>query len=94
MGDKERLQASLSRLRGTATPRPEWSRCQDYVEGWEEARVGRSSNQLVDLLLARLSGRTLEEVTALSSFQGQVRVCNTLVNNETSENDTALQMKL
>jgi hypothetical protein len=71
MGDKERLQASLSRLRGTATPRPEWSRCQDYVEGWEEARVGRSSNQLVDLLLARLSGRTLEEVTALSGFQGQ-----------------------
>ena len=89
VGDRERLQTSLSRLRGTATPRPEWSRCQGYVEGWEEARVGRSSDQLVDLLLARLSGRTLEEVTALSGFQGQVCVC-LLINNETSENDTSL----
>ena len=45
----------------------------DMFEDWSESSKGRSSDQLVDLLLARLSGQTLEEVTAHSGFQGQVR---------------------
>ena len=72
MGDKERLQTSLSHLRGSATPRPEWARCAGYMEGWEETREGRSSDQLVDVLLAQLSGKTLDEVSTLSGFTGQV----------------------
>ena len=71
--ERDRASSALSHLRGTATPRPEWSRCETFVEGWAESGRGLSSDQLVDLLLARLSGRSLEEVTALSGFQGQVR---------------------
>lgn len=72
VAERDKLTSSLAHLRGTATPRPEWSRCQGYVEDWSEASRGRSSDQLVDLLLARLSGQTLEEVAAHSGFQGQV----------------------
>ena len=73
VGERDRLTSSLAHLRGTATPRPEWQRCGEFVEDWREASDGRSSDQLVDLLIARLSDRSLEEVTALSGFQGKVR---------------------
>ena len=73
VAERDRLSSSLAQLRGTATPRPEWSRCESYVEGWAESSQDRSSDQLVDLLLARLSGKTLEEVAGLSGLQGKVR---------------------
>lgn len=72
VAERDDLSTSLHHIRGTATPRPEWSRCEGYVEGWAETSQGRSSDQLVDVLLAKLSGKTLEEVTAHSAFQGQV----------------------
>lgn len=70
--ERDRLSTSLKHIRGTATPRPEWSRCEGYVEEWAESSQGLSSDQLVDVLLAELSGKTLEEITAHSAFQGQV----------------------
>ena len=70
--ERDGLLASLAHVRGTATPRPEWSRCEGYVEDWSQVSHGRSSEQLVDVLLARISGKTVEELTALSTFPGQV----------------------
>lgn len=72
VAERDDLSSSLTHIRGTATPRPEWSRCEGYVEGWAENSQGCSSDQLVDLLLAKISGKTLEEITAHSAFQGQV----------------------
>ena len=74
VAERDDLSSSLTHIRGTATPRPEWSRCEGYVEDWAERGQGCSSDQLVDLLLAKISGKTLEEVTAHSAYQGQV-VC-------------------
>ena len=73
VAERDSLSSSLSHIKGTATPRPEWSRCERYVEGWGEASQARSSDQLVDLLLAKISSKPLEEVTTESGFQGQVR---------------------
>lgn len=70
--ERDDLRTSLTHIRDTATPRPEWSRCEGYVEDWAESSQGCSSDQLVDLLLTKISGKTLEEVTAHSAFQGQV----------------------
>lgn len=72
VAERDDLSTSLHHIRGTATPRPEWSRCEGYVENWAETSQGHSSDQLVDVLLAKISGKTLEEVTAHSAFQGQV----------------------
>lgn len=72
VAERDDLSSSLTHIRGTATPRPEWSRCEGYVEDWAERGQGCSSDQLVDLLLAKISGKTLEEVTAHSAYQGQV----------------------
>ena len=73
VAERDKLSSSLSHIRGTATPRPEWSRCEVFIEDWSEASQGKSSDQLVDLVIARLSGKTLEEVTAYTGFQGKVR---------------------
>ena len=73
VAERDTLSASLARIRGMATPRPEWSRCEGYVEDWSQVSHGRSSDQLVDVLLARISGKTVEEITALSTFPGEVR---------------------
>ena len=73
VAERDSLSTSLARIRGTATPRPEWSRCEGYVEDWSQVSHGRSSDQLVDILLARISGKTVEEIAALSTFPGQVR---------------------
>ena len=56
VAERDELTSSLTCLRGTVTPRPEWSRCEGYVEDWEESSRGLSSNQLLDLLLTKISG--------------------------------------
>ena len=42
-------------MREGGTPRPDWIRCGHFVEGgntrWNRLMVGKSSNQLLDILL-------------------------------------------
>ncbi|CAF1417330.1 unnamed protein product [Didymodactylos carnosus] len=46
--------------RATFTPRPKWDRCGTIIEGgtvkWKELAIGKTSNELVDLLLNEIIG--------------------------------------
>lgn len=55
--------------------RPEWDRCADFVEGgaekWQELTDGRTSDEIVDVLVAQLTGKSLEDVQQAEYFEGQ-----------------------
>ena len=61
--------------------RPDWGRCEAYIDGgterWSELSQGRSSDQLVDVLLAQIAGVDVSEIAKEDTFQGQVciRAC-------------------
>ncbi|XP_076060299.1 translin-associated factor X-interacting protein 1-like [Oratosquilla oratoria] len=61
--ERDSLSAENNALRRTATPRPDWNRVAEYVEGgiarWREVSSGRTSDQLVDVLVAELTGSHL-----------------------------------
>ena len=58
--------------------RPQWDRCGGYIDGgaerWSELAQGRSSDQLVDVLLAQIAGVDVSQITEGDAFQGQVRM--------------------
>lgn len=61
--------------------RPHWEKCAQYVEGgadrWNDISQNRSSDELVDVLLAEMTGQDIAIIQAGAStgaeyFQGQV----------------------
>ena len=61
--------------------RPHWEKCAQYVEGgadrWNELSQDRSSDELVDVLLAEMTGQDIAVIqagvsTGAEYFQGQV----------------------
>ena len=62
--------------------RPDWSRCAEFIEGgldkWAEISEGRTSDELVDVLLSQIAGVDISEVTRHEVFQGQVCPTHTL----------------
>lgn len=58
------------------TIRPDWSRCGEFIEGgpdkWAEISEGRSSDELVDVLLAQIAGVDISELKRHEVFQAQV----------------------
>lgn len=56
--------------------RPDWGRCAEYIEGgadkWDGLAEGKSSDQLVDILLAQIAGVDVSEITKEEAFQGKV----------------------
>ncbi|XP_065913641.1 translin-associated factor X-interacting protein 1-like isoform X2 [Dysidea avara] len=75
MGEKNEMVQHFEKLKRSATPRPEWSRCAEYIEGgaekWAELVDGRSSDQLVDVLLAQIAGVDVSEIAKEEVFQGK-----------------------
>uniref|UniRef100_A0A8C2TL71 Translin associated factor X interacting protein 1 n=1 Tax=Coturnix japonica TaxID=93934 RepID=A0A8C2TL71_COTJA len=60
---------------GSHTPRPNWAKCsviRGGEERWGRLAKGKSSNQLVDVLLEEIGTRVLKEMNA---FHGWVRAC-------------------
>ena len=59
--------------------RPQWDRCGTYIDGgterWSELAQGRSSDQLVDVLLAQIAGVDVSQITEGDTFKGQVGMC-------------------
>ena len=57
--------------------RPEWEKCQDFVAGgamrWQELSEGKTSDQMVDVLLAEISGASGPDSGGAEYFEGQVR---------------------
>lgn len=68
--------------------RPHWEKCGQYVEGgadrWNKLSQNRSSDELVDVLLAEMTGQDIAIIqagisTGAEYFQGQVKThdpCN------------------
>ena len=56
--------------------RPQWDRCADFVPGgqmrWKELSEGKTSDQIVDILLNEISGDAADTGGA-EYFDGQVR---------------------
>ena len=64
------------------THRPDWSRCADYYSGgggaddkWRTVAEGKSSDYLVDVLLAQIAGVDISEIRKDDNFQAMVCVC-------------------
>lgn len=63
-------------------PRPDWTRCADYYSGgggggggadkWRTVAEGKSSDYLVDVLLAQIAGVDISEIRKDDNFQAMV----------------------
>lgn len=74
---RDKLSEEIVGLKRSATPRPEWARCGLYMEGgiekWKETMEGRSSDRMLDAVLAQLAGIDESEVAKGEAFAGQVK---------------------
>ncbi|XP_068693975.1 translin-associated factor X-interacting protein 1-like [Montipora foliosa] len=77
---RDQYAQDCEQMRRSATPRPHWEKCAQYVEGgadrWNELSQDRSSDELVDVLLAEMTGQDIAIIQAGAStgaeyFQGQ-----------------------
>ncbi|XP_058010865.1 translin-associated factor X-interacting protein 1 [Ahaetulla prasina] len=63
--DRDRYFNDLINVQRTSTPRPDWSKCGDVVLGgterWSSLSVGKTSDQLLDVLLEEIGGGLLRE---------------------------------
>ncbi|KAK4301082.1 hypothetical protein Pmani_026752 [Petrolisthes manimaculis] len=63
VNERDQLSEENQALRRSATPRPDWNRVAEYVEGgisrWRELSSGRTSDQMVDILISELTGSQL-----------------------------------
>ncbi|XP_039183376.1 translin-associated factor X-interacting protein 1 isoform X1 [Crotalus tigris] len=63
--DRDRYFNDLINVQRTSTPRPDWNKCADVILGgserWTSLSVGRTSDQLVDVLLEEIGGGLLRE---------------------------------
>uniref|UniRef100_A0A8C2TII1 Translin associated factor X interacting protein 1 n=1 Tax=Coturnix japonica TaxID=93934 RepID=A0A8C2TII1_COTJA len=57
---------------GSHTPRPNWAKCSEVIRGgeerWGRLAKGKSSNQLVDVLLEEIGTRVLKEMNAFHGW--------------------------
>ncbi|XP_065064589.1 translin-associated factor X-interacting protein 1-like [Rhopilema esculentum] len=65
---RDHLAQECEEMRRSATPRPDWNKCEKYVEGgaerWKELAKDKSSNELVDTLLAEMTGQDIAIIQA------------------------------
>ncbi|XP_044516514.1 translin-associated factor X-interacting protein 1 [Gracilinanus agilis] len=69
--DRDEYYNELQEIQRTSTPRPDWSKCKDVIAGgqdrWRTLSTGKSSNQLVDVLLEEIGSGLLRE---METFEG------------------------
>jgi hypothetical protein len=71
--EKAAMERDLLVLKRTATPRPDWTRCGDYVDGgpekWKTVSEGQSSDYLMDVLLAEIAKVDISQIRKDDNFQ-------------------------
>ncbi|XP_076469854.1 translin-associated factor X-interacting protein 1-like [Babylonia areolata] len=75
-GQRDQFYLELANLKRSSTPRPDWEKCGDHVNGgaehWKEVSEGKSSNELVDVLIQEISaGAGGSEYGGAEYFDGQ-----------------------
>ncbi|XP_069112675.1 translin-associated factor X-interacting protein 1-like [Argopecten irradians] len=62
-------------LKRSSTPRPDWDKCADHVQGgmarWQELSQGKRSNELVDVLIAEIAAGGAGDLGGAEYFDGQ-----------------------
>lgn len=63
---------------------PQWDRCAQYIDGgqdkWNELSNGKSSDQVVDVLLAEIAGVSIDELIKSDVFDGKASLLNPQLN--------------
>ncbi|XP_077993673.1 translin-associated factor X-interacting protein 1-like [Glandiceps talaboti] len=103
LSQRDEFYQELEQLKRSATPRPFWEKCAQHLEGgddrWKELSNGKTSDELVDVLLAEIVGGDLsgsdlfegrglgEDVPKYLRFEGKVK------NRKLGKRDVALLIK-
>ncbi|XP_026574866.1 translin-associated factor X-interacting protein 1-like [Pseudonaja textilis] len=89
--DRDRYFNDLINVQRTSTPRPDWNKCGDVVLGgnerWSSLSVGKTSDQLVDVLLEEIGAGLLRERDTFTGRGRSERIppylrCDGLVRNK------------
>ncbi|XP_065497159.1 translin-associated factor X-interacting protein 1 [Caloenas nicobarica] len=66
--ERDKFCAELQRVQHNCTPRPNWAKCSEVIPGgadrWDWLAEGKTSDQLVDVLLEEIGTRVLKEINA------------------------------
>ncbi|KAK7114786.1 translin-associated factor X-interacting protein 1-like [Littorina saxatilis] len=75
ISQRDQFYLELETLKRSSTPRPDWEKCADFVQGgitrWQELSDGKASNELVDVLLHEISAGGFVESAGADYFEGQ-----------------------
>ena len=56
--------------------RPDWDKCADHINGgmvrWKELSTGKTSNEMVDVLLTEMASGEIVDIGGAEYFDGQV----------------------
>lgn len=72
---RDQFYLELETLKRASTPRPDWEKCADFVQGgmtrWRELSNGKGSNELVDVLLQEIGSGGIVDSSGADYFDGQ-----------------------
>ncbi|KFQ89093.1 Translin-associated factor X-interacting protein 1, partial [Phoenicopterus ruber ruber] len=70
--ERDNFCAELQRVQGNCTPRPNWAKCSDVIPGgadrWGCLAEGKTSDQLVDVLLEEIGTGVLKEINVFPGW--------------------------
>ncbi|XP_014802785.1 PREDICTED: translin-associated factor X-interacting protein 1 isoform X1 [Calidris pugnax] len=70
--ERDNFCAELQRVQQNCTPRPNWEKCSDVIPGgaerWDNLAVGKTSEQLVDVLLEEIGTAALKEINVFPGW--------------------------
>ncbi|KAK7483032.1 hypothetical protein BaRGS_00025695 [Batillaria attramentaria] len=72
---RDQFYLELETLKRASTPRPDWEKCGEYIQGgmerWKELSEGKGSNELVDVLLSEMGSGGAADSVGADYFDGQ-----------------------
>ncbi|XP_048254732.1 translin-associated factor X-interacting protein 1-like [Haliotis rufescens] len=72
---RDEFYLELETLKRSSTPRPDWDRCADHINGglarWKEMAEGKRSNELVDVLLTEIGSGGLVDSAGADFFDSK-----------------------
>ncbi|ESO91005.1 hypothetical protein LOTGIDRAFT_191501 [Lottia gigantea] len=72
---RDEFYLELETLKRSATPRPEWDRCCEYINGginkWNELSDGKRSSEMLEILLSEMGQGGIVDSTGADYFDGQ-----------------------